>query len=69
MHTTTQPGNMPCADEWGSVNKAAQTHHAGGSLFTPHTRRPAPEMLQNGASEHDVDMGPGLIEERRGRGR
>ena len=54
---------LPCAEEWDSVLAAAQTHHAGGSLFTPHRRRPAPEMLHIGAAEHDVDMGPGLIEE------
>ena len=52
-----------CADEWDSVLAAAQTHHAGGSLFTPHRRRPAPEMLHAGEAEQDVDMGPGLIEE------
>ena len=42
---------------------AAQTHHAKGSLFTPHRRRPAPEMLRIGAAEHDEDMGQGSIEE------
>ena len=32
-------------------------------MFTPHKRRPAPELLHVGAAEHDVNMGPGLIEE------
>ena len=53
----------PCADEWDSVLTAAKTHHARGSLFTPHRRRSAPEMLHIGAAEHDVDTGPGLVEE------
>ena len=56
-------GILPCAEEWDSVLAAAQTHHANGSLFTPHRRRRAPEMLHVGAAEHDVDMGPGLTEE------
>ena len=54
---------LPCADEWDSVLTATQTDLANGSLFTPHRRRPAPEMLHVGAAEHDVTMGSGLIEE------
>ena len=37
-------------------------HHVNGSLFTPHRRRPAPEMLHVGATEHDADKA-GLIED------
>ena len=29
---------LPCAEEWDPVLAAAQTHHAGGSLFTPYWR-------------------------------
>ena len=64
-HTTTQPGNTSChaPDECDSVLAAAQTDHAGGNLFTPHRRRPAPELLHVGAAEHDMAMGSGFIEE------
>ena len=54
---------LPCADEWDSVLAAAQRDHAGGNLFTPHRRRPAPELLHVGAAEHDMAMGSGFIEE------
>ena len=54
---------LPRAGEWDSVLAAAQRDHAGGSLFTPHRRRPAPELLHIGAAEHDIAMGSSFIEE------
>ena len=54
---------LPRADEWDSVLAAAQAVHAEGNLFTPHRRRPAPELLHVGASEYDMATGSGFIEE------
>ena len=54
---------LPRAGEWDTLLAAAQADHAEGNLFTPHRRRPAPELLHVGVSEHDVATSSGLNEE------
>ena len=66
LHTTLAEVSTeahPCADEWDSVLAAAQTHQAGGSLFTPHRRRPCSRNAACWRDRTRCGHGPGLIEE------